>query len=338
MKEVRVAIVGFGGIARAHYSGYQVLKRENAPVKLVAVCDVDQSKFTQHVKINLDGEQEMLDKDINTYLSVDELIANEDFDMADICLPSFLHKEYAVKLLKADKHVMCEKPMALSAAECEEMIAASKESGKKLMIGQCLRFNNVYSYLKDCVVDGRFGKIRNLFMHRKSAQPRWGFEHWFEKTDKCGGCILDMHIHDIDMARYLLGEPYAVSCMAYDADVRWSVENSRLYYKDVMVVADGSWDESSSQQFRSGFSARFEKAQVVCDNSGLTVYPDGGEAFKPELPATNHMAEEIRFFTSTILDETLVNEKNPPESAYMTVKLIEKLRESAEKCGEIVKV
>ena len=338
MNEVKVAIVGFGGIARAHYAGYKILKKENAPVKVVAVCDIDLTRFTEHIKINIESEETALDKDIKTYGSVDELIANADFDMADICLPSFLHKEFTVKLLKAGKHVMCEKPMSLTSAECEEMIAAAKESGKKLMIGQCLRFNAAYSYLKDCVSDGRFGKIRNLFMTRKSAQPRWGFENWFANTERSGGCILDMHIHDIDMARYLLGEPYAVSCLSYDAVTRWAVINSRLYYKDVMVVADGSWDESDTVKFKSGYSARFENAQVICDSDGVKVMPDKGEAFKPELPSTNHMAEEIRFFTSTILDETKINEKNPPESACMTVKLVEKLRDSAEKNGEIVRL
>ena len=95
MKEVKVAIIGFGGIARAHYAGYQVLKKENAPIKLVALCDVDPSKFTDNVNINISTGDQSVDGSLHTYTSVDELLANEDFDMADICLPSFLHMEYA---------------------------------------------------------------------------------------------------------------------------------------------------------------------------------------------------------------------------------------------------
>ena len=147
-----------------------------------------------------------------------------------------------------------------------------------------------------------------------------------------------MHIHDIDMARYLLGEPLAVSCMAYDADVRWAAENSRLYYDGVMVVADGSWDESAKTPFSAGFSARFEKAQVKFENGEVTVYPDSGEIFKPTLPATDYMAEEIRFLVSLILDPEAINEKNPPLSARQTVSLIEKLRESADLGGKIIKL
>lgn len=336
MDFVKVAIIGFGGIARAHNAGYKLLAKEGAPVKLVAVCDIDLSAFNSQLSINIDTGDGGLMSDIHTYTSVDELIEKEDFDMADICLPSFLHKEFAVKLLKAGKHVLSEKPMALSSEQCEEMLKAQAETGKRFMIGQCLRFNSVYSYLKDCVESGVFGKAKHLFMERLSAQPRWGFEHWFENTERCGGCILDMHIHDVDMARYLFGEPKAVSSWTLDADVKWAVENTRLYYDDVMVVINGSWDESRSTKFKSPFRARFEKASVIYENGVLTVYPDEGEPFKPELPETNHMAEEIRFLAGLILDPDARNEKNPPESACATVKLIEKLRESAAKNGEIV--
>ena len=337
MKEVRAAIIGFGGIARAHNAGYARLKQEGAPVRLVAVCDVDPSKFESQLNINIDTGATGLEG-VHTYTSVDDLIAHEEFELADICLPSFLHKEYAIKLMKAGKNVLSEKPMALSSAECDEMIAAYKETGKRFMIGQCLRFNSSYLFLKDCVESGIYGKPLHAFMERLSAQPRWGFEHWFEDTERCGGCILDMHIHDVDMARYLFGEPKAVSCIAMDADVKWAVENTRLYYDDIMVVINGSWDESKSSSFKSPYRVRFEKASVIYSDGKVTVYPDEGSPFEPELPQTSHMAEEIRFISELILDSEKVNLKNPPESARESVRIIEKLRESAALNGEIIKL
>jgi predicted dehydrogenase len=338
MNEVKVAIIGFGGIARAHYAGYEVLKKENAPVKLVALCDINEKQFHEQVSINISTGDGTVDSKLHTYTSVDELIEKEDFDMADICLPSFLHKEYAIKLMRAGKHVLSEKPMALSTEQCEEMIKVSKETGKRFMIGQCLRFNNVYSYLKDCVEDGRFGKAKHVFMERLSAQPRWGFEQWFCNTERSGGCILDMHIHDVDMARYLFGEPNAVSCWTRDGDTLWAVENTRMYFDDVMVVINGSWDESRSCKFRSTFRVRFEKATVTNDERGFTVYPDEGEPYAVTVPSTNHMAEEIRFLADLILNPDKENVKNPPESACATVGVIEKLRESSAKNGEIIKM
>ena len=93
--------------------------------------------------------------------------------------------------------------MAHSSAECEEMIRVSYETGKKLMVGQCLRFDSSYLFLKECIDSKKYGPLRNLFMDRLSAYPKWGADKWYESTEKCGGCILDTHIHDIDMARFL---------------------------------------------------------------------------------------------------------------------------------------
>ncbi len=338
MKEVKVALIGFGGIARSHNTGYRILANEKAPVKLVAVCDVNPKQFESQLSINIATENKGLPADIHTYTDVDELIANEEFDMADICLPSYLHKEYAIKLMEAGKHVLSEKPMALCAEDCDAMIEASKRTGRKLMIGQCLRFNAAYLYLKDCVDSKRFGEVRHVFMQRRSAQPRWGFEHWFEDDTKSGGCVLDMHIHDIDMARFLFGEPEAVSMYSVDGDTRWQVENTRLYYPGKLVSIDGSWGEAATVKFTAGYRVRFDDASVILEGGKVTVYPEKGEVYSPELPKTDHMAEEIRMFAGSILDDSVVNTANPPESARETVKLVEKLRESAARNGEIVKL
>lgn len=338
MKEIKVALIGFGGIARAHNKGYQILAADGEPVKLVAVCDVNPNQFNSQLSINIDTGKGGLPADIHTYTSVDELIAKEDFDMADICLPSYLHKEYAIKLMEAGKHVLSEKPMALCSADCDKMIETSKRTGRKLMIGQCLRFDAAYLFLKECIEKGTFGKPLHVFMNRLSGQPRWGFEHWFEDTEKCGGCVMDMHIHDVDMARFLFGEPEAVSLLSLDGETRWQVNNTRLYYKDLMVVLNGSWGESGTSKFCMNYRVRFEKASVVFENGKVTVYPEKGEVYSPELPKTDRMAEEIRMFTRTIRDDSLKNESNPPESARDTVRLVEKLRESAALNGEIIKL
>jgi len=339
MKNVKVAVIGYGGIARAHSAGYNALKAEGEPIRLVAVCDIDPDQLARKVAINTGADKSRLPADIRTYTSVDALIANEDFDMADICLPSYLHSEYAIKLLRAGKHVLSEKPMALNVRQCDAMIEAAREAGRKLMIGQCLRFNACYLYLKDCVDSGRYGKLRHLFMDRLSAQPRWGFEHWFEQTEKSGGCILDMHIHDVDMVRFLLGEPEAVSTVALDRDVRWQIENTRMYYEGKLVVINASWDEAASCKFKASYRARFERATVCYDGGTVTVYPDEGEPFAPALThQSHHITQEIRAFLHELLEGRLVSDANPPESARESVRVIEKLRESAARGGAIIKL
>ena len=334
MKEVRVALIGYGGIGHAHAKGYEILAEENAPIRLVAALDVNPKCFSGTVAINTGTGAAGLPSGAHAYTSLDALLANEEFDMVDICLPTYLHREYAVRFLKMGKHVLSEKPMALSSADCDEMLATAKESGCRLMIGQCLRFNAIYEYLKACC-DGRYGKLRRLMMHRLSLMPDWGFENWFADAARSGGCLLDMHIHDVDMARYLLGEPKACSCYSINAGVLDDqVQHSHLFYDGCDVLIDGSWDEVKGVPFSSGFRARFERAEVVADRGTVTVYEEGKPPFTAELPAVNHMAAEIAFLADLILNPDAVNTKNPPESAAATVRLIERLRESARRDAE----
>ncbi|MBQ9784775.1 MAG: Gfo/Idh/MocA family oxidoreductase [Clostridia bacterium] len=334
MKQVKIALIGFGGIARSHYAGYQRLAQTDAPLSLVAVCDINPDQLTRQITINTSTVPVTLPADMHTYTDVDELIANEDFDMADICLPTYLHKEYTIKLLRAGKHVLCEKPMALSSADCEEMLQASRESGKRLMIGQCLRFDTPYLHLKNAIESGKYGKLRALTMNRLSALPIWGFEQWFQDTDRSGGCILDMHIHDVDMARFLLGEPDAVSVVSYDGKTRWQWENTRLFYDGVTVSINGSWDETRGTAFVADYRAVFEKASLIRSPKGHAVLWEENKA-PVDLPDfTGDMyTKEIEFFTRSIVEDT-PNTVNSPESACATVKLIEAMRESAARGGE----
>ncbi|MBO5306354.1 MAG: Gfo/Idh/MocA family oxidoreductase [Clostridia bacterium] len=344
MNEVKVALIGYGGIAGSHKRGYDLLAKQNAPVRLVAVCDIRPETFKGATKINLGGTGGSLD-DIATYTDFEKMLAEVDFDMADICVPTYLHKKITVRMLRAGKHVLCEKPMALSSAECDEMITVAAEQGKRLMIGQCLRFEPTYLYLKRCIEDGRFGKLKNLSMERLSIMPRWGFENWFFDHEKSGGVALDLHIHDIDMARFLLGEPTGVSAVTMDISTKQSFCNTRLFYPETTVFATGSWDESVTTPFSMGYRARFEKASVIMNMSGTTVYPDevGAKPYAPEFPELaeergNRMAEEIRYIASLILDPDKNNEHNPPESALRSVALVELLRKSAAQDGEIIKL
>ena len=338
MREIKVAMLGFGGIAKAHKKGYEVFEKDGTPIKLVAICDINPEQFEGGTKTNIDSGKKSNLEGINLYTNVDEMLAKEDFEMIDICLPSYLHKEYTVKMLKAGKHVMCEKPMALNSADCQVMIDTAKECGKQLMVGQCLRFEPLYLFLKDAIDSGKFGKVKNVFMDRLSLLPTWGFENWFCDTEKSGGCAMDLHIHDVDMMRFLFGEPEAVSAVGYDDTTRWQVMNSRFFYPNNLTpCAIGSWDESNTTKFRMGYRVRFEKASIILDGSKITVNPDDGESYEVTLEKKDRMAEEIRLIASCIADENVKNTSNPPESALMSVKLVEALCKSADMAGEKIK-
>lgn len=337
-REIRVAMLGFGGIAKSHKRGYEILEKQGASVKLVAICDIDQAQFTKAAKINLDGTPKWDLSGQVLYTDLDKMMAEQEFDMVDICLPTYLHKEYACRMLRAGKHVLSEKPMSLSSADCQEMLDTAKECGKRLMIGQCLRFEPLYLFIKDAIENNTFGKVRYAMFDRLSAHPKWGFEHWYCDTARSGGAIMDLHIHDVDMVRFLFGEPEAVSVLSYDTETRWAVINSRFDYGDgKIVIANASWDESRTTRFHMTYRIRFDKAEVILEGGKVMVYPDEGEAYEAKLDRADRMAEEIKFLAMSILEDT-ENTKNPPDSAMLTVKLVEALRESADNNGKIIKL
>ena len=137
---IRAAMIGFGGIAQSHKNSYLSLEKRGIPVKLVAICDIDPKAFERRMKINIDTGESTLGGDFHTYTDLEEMLANEQIDLIDICLPTPLHAEYAIKMLERGYHVQSEKPMSLTEDECRKMIEARDRSGKQLMIGQCLRF------------------------------------------------------------------------------------------------------------------------------------------------------------------------------------------------------
>ena len=270
-KAAKIAIVGFGGIAKVHYGALLHLKERGVPIKVVAVCDSDEQKIREQKGINLGNQVVSLADNVHIYTDIDALLG-DDFDIADICLPSFLHKEITIKMLRAGKHVFVEKPMALHYTDCEEMVRVAKEENRRLMVGQCLRFDPAYLYLKDCIDRSIFGELKQLYLYRFSEYQHLGAAKWFEQTEKCGGCILDTHIHDVDMTRFLLGEPKSVSTVA-DANVpHWELVDTRLFYPNTTVIARCSWDETVSVPFQMGYRARFEKASVCMENGTVKVF------------------------------------------------------------------
>ncbi|MBO5051413.1 MAG: Gfo/Idh/MocA family oxidoreductase [Clostridia bacterium] len=335
MKEIRVALLGYGGIARAHMHGYDVLEKEGFPIHRVALCDVDPEQFSAVQKINIEADGKQTTGSLHLYTDVDEMLANEEIDLVDICLPTYLHKDYAIRMLRAGKHVQCEKPMALSYADCAEMIATAKECGRHLMIGQCLRFNANYLALKALIDEGRYGRVISASFERLSALPRWGFEGWFRDVKRSGGALMDMGVHDVDMVRYLLGEPDAVSAISVDMDMPKQSYTCRLLYKNgPFVTTQVSWCEAPGFPFSCPFHVTLEKATVTWDGRGqVTVYPAGGEVYTLAYEQCDHMAEEIRYLGEVILGMH-ENKKNPPESAMATMKIVALLDASAAQGGQ----
>lgn len=334
---LKFAQIGFGGLGKVHYNNIEKINRRVGDIKLVALCDVDETQFTRQTETNLGKNDVSLDfSGINLYTDYKEMIEKEELDFVITALPTYLHAEVAIYAMDKGIHVFSEKPMALKIEDCAAMIEASKRNNVKLMIGQCLRFCPYWRKVKDYIDSGEYGKVIKAEFQRVSAPPKDKWEDWMDDTAKSGGCILDMHVHDTDFINWLFGKPKAVASVATHYATGYDGVNTTYYYDDKVVVANGDWGYADCFKFSGAYRIRFEKATVTLWGGPVVVYPDGGEPFEPALAEGTLYENEIVDFVNCIREDR-VSEINPPESSMQTIEIVLKERESADK-NEIVKL
>jgi predicted dehydrogenase len=268
-------------MGRGHFEQYQRLMEEGEPVKLVALCDTDPKKFRDdHVQGGNLGELGKLKYDFSQYTiysDFEDMIASEQMDFVDIVIPTYLHSQYACRAINAGFHVFCEKPMALNPAQCNRMIEASNATGKKLMIGQCLRFWPEYEELKRCISGGEFGAPISAYFFRGGGPPLWSYQDWYMDENRSGGCLLDQHIHDVDMVNYLFGLPLAVSSVGRNVHPGAGYDAVSTHYRfegDFIVNAQDDWS-MVEVPFSMAFRVNMERGALVFENNALTIYPVG---------------------------------------------------------------
>lgn len=334
---MKVGLIGVGGISGVHLPAYG--GRED--VQLVALCDIIPERARgegRPIPTNL-GDGGGVAIKTRPYLDYRELLAAPDIDAVDICLPTYLHAEVAVAALEAGKHVLVEKPMALTVEDCDRMIAASRASGRVLMVAQVIRFWPEYLYLKSLVDDARYGAITTALFRRLGGMPKWATDCWFTDPVRSGGCILDLHLHDADYITYILGMPMSVLARGVqDAHGINEVFTEYRFVANQSIMAQGAWYTPSTFPFRADFIVAFEHAAVEWDTARgpLTVYPAEGEPFQPEMPKVNPYAEEIYYFLDCARrgEEPTVA---PPFATRESVRLIHAEKESI-RTGEPVTV
>ncbi len=134
------------------------------------------------------------------------LAADPEVEAAIVSTPNALHAPQSIALLRSGKHVLVEKPMAMSVAQCDEMIAASRESGAFLMVAHCWRFRDEVRAMRDRIANGELGEV--VKTRGYGVHAGWGPSGWFTDPSLAGGgALVDMGVHAIDTARFLLGDP-----------------------------------------------------------------------------------------------------------------------------------
>ena len=268
---IKVGLIGCGFMGGMHSACYAALA--GLGVKVTAVADVRREYA------------EKLAGDAEIYATGMELIEKADVDVVDVCLPTHLHAAHAVAAMKAGKNVFVEKPIAFKDEDMELILKTEQETGAKVQVGQVIRQWTEYVWLKKAVDAGTFGKIQHAMFRRLSSRPEWAWEGWLHQVDKSGGVAVDMHVHDVDFVRYILGEPDVVKAHAHrDAEGVIQQINAVYGYGDkVSVAVESGWDYPADFPFTADFRVKFDKATVIGGGGVVNVYPVGGAAYQAEL-------------------------------------------------------
>ncbi len=236
---INIAVIGAGYIGLSHAAAAS----ESQKVCLVAIAER-----------NEDVGREAAEKyGCKWYADVEEMFQKEDIDIADICLPTFLHEEYALLAARYKKHILCEKPVALSVESFDRMTAAAKEAGVLMMVAQVVRFWEEYADIKKRYDNGDFGKIKMAYAARLAQHPTW--TAWMKNPELSGGGLYDLHTHDIDYLRYIFGEAESVYAVGYKNDSGcWNHVVSNISFKNgVKAVAEGAYEMTENYPFKMYF-------------------------------------------------------------------------------------
>ncbi len=205
-KKVRMGIAGVGAMGQGHVGAFSA----NPNSEVIAICD--QSKeWAEHCK------QEWGTK--YAFTDYNDLVACDEVDAIAVCLPTIFHDPVTVAALDAGKHVLCEKPMAISTQKAQAMADAANRSGKTLMISYNQRFGADIQYLKKYINDGNLGDVyfaRTAWRRAMGVLPSAKYQratgeqysrNWFNEKSMGGGAALDLGSHVVDLAMYLMGFP-----------------------------------------------------------------------------------------------------------------------------------
>jgi len=245
MKQVKVAILGAGFIADIHMESYARFVPEAEVVAVYARNPEKAQSFAAKHHI------------AQYFSSIEELIENADFDVVDICLPNFLHKGATIKAAAAGKHIIIEKPLAVTLEEADEMIAACEKANVKLMYAEELCFAPKYERARKLVDEGAVGSVYMLKQSEKHSGPH---SDWFYDINQSGGGVLmDMGCHGIAWFRWMLKNIKAVSVTAsmktvFHKEKTQGEDNSIViieFENGVTGVVENSWAKQGGMDDRS---------------------------------------------------------------------------------------
>jgi predicted dehydrogenase len=334
---MRIGVIGLGFMGTTHLKSWRQIPR----AEVVAVCSDDPQKLTgdlSAIEGNLgDNTDQIFDfSNIGKYQRIDDLISDPAVEAVDICLPTNMHSSIAIQALRAGKHVLVEKPMALDGDAAQEMIDTAAAANRTLMVGQVLRFLPAYRVMAEEIRSGRLGAARSALFRRRCAAPFWS--KWLGDPSVSGGGVFDLLIHDIDFVVHLLGMPDTVSATGHE-DLAAGIDtiHATLLYKggpDVLIT--GGWHHRKAYPFSMEYTVVADGGTFEFNSmrgNGVGLYTADGEMKEVEVSDENPFTAELRYF----LDCVESGQKPafcPPEESAASVRLARFLLKAREAGGE----
>lgn len=309
--KVRVGVIGVGNIAQ---TAIMPAYFKQPDMEIMAVCDIKGERAEEVArKHNIP----------HVYTDFNEMVKRDDIDAVSVCTWNNSHAPATIAALEAGKHVLCEKPPAMSVAEAEAMRDAAKRSGKVLMYGLVQRFRSEVTVLRDMMAAGKFGDI---YFGKATILRRRGTPlGWFTDPAKAGGGpVIDIGVHVIDLTRYLMGSPKPVRVSAAVFDKlgdyktkmvsRWKALDTDNLVFGVEDLAGGviHFDNGAALIFDVSWAANVKAipfhSQVVGTKAGASVEPfeiyteDEGYLtdVRPVIEKGNAFEAEVRHFLDCV--------------------------------------
>lgn len=290
---INVGIAGVGFMGWIHWLAY----KKTAGIRVAGISTRDPKRRAgdwRDIKGNFGPPGEQVDlKGVKAVDRLEALLADPSIDLVDLCLPPHLHADATVQALEAGKHVFCEKPMALTAEDCDRMVAAARTSGRQLLVGHVLPFFPEYAEARRIIADGKHGRLLGGWFKRVISDPTWLKD--FYDLAKVGGPLLDLHVHDAHLIRLLFGMPTSVSSQGRMRGEAVEYCQTMFGFPDrrLVVGAASGVINQQGRAFTHGFEIHLEKATLqyefaVVGGEGrlimpLTVYEADGSVRRPEL-------------------------------------------------------
>lgn len=288
---IRIGVLGCGAIGIKHLLALQSLQQQ-IPLAVTAIADAGRKALNRSSEIWPEAK---------AYLNAGALIENEHIDLLYICLPSYLHSKYAVMAMRRGIGVFIEKPVCLTVAEAELLLAEQARNNAFAAVGQVLRFFAEYDYLYQLIRTEIYGELKFLALNRRCGRA----EAWFQAEEKSGSVVLDLHIHDVDFIRYAIGEPELENVIGRAGNTGMITHIMTEYAcGSTRAVAEGLWDISGAVPFAAGYRAYFEQATVVYDSDRVKVpvIYEAGQAVAGQMDSGNPYQKESRYLLTCYLN------------------------------------